>query len=118
MIGRHTLRYGLHLSLAIWIAAVAAAPLWHADHEAPLHEGAPEHHHPAGAWLCAGGPEAIDRNVDCVLCMAQRLLSHGSARAPVAIAGPGDGPAPVRPALPAPRASGRIPLFARAPPSC
>ena len=69
--------------LALWLVAVAVAPVWHVDHEvAPPPEPVAGHEHGGGAYLCDARLSPFDSVVDCVLCAAKRLLSQCWTKAP------------------------------------
>lgn len=112
-------RIVLHGMLAIWMAAVAVAPLWHTSHAAPaIREDVPGHHHHAGAWMCDASPEGVEPGVDCVLCKAQRQLSQCWSRIPGVSSTLQAAATPTSPA-PFPRRAGeQISLPSRAPPLC
>lgn len=116
---RRILRTGLHGLLVAWLAAVAVAPLWHTGHAVrPVAEETPGHDHGVGAWLCGPRPATVHPSVDCVLCKAQRLLSHYWTRAPGATAPFHAAAAPAVLVPSVPPAGERLPVAARAPPLC
>lgn len=115
-------RIALQGLFAVWLAAVAVAPLWHSGHTAspiaPGADGTPRHEHASGAWLCNAAPETVDPAIDCVLCKVQRQLSQFWTRIPDTSVTIQAAAAPVRPALIVLSAGEYIPLAARAPPFC
>jgi hypothetical protein len=116
---RGLLRIALHGMLAVWMAAVAVAPLWHTSHAAPAtREDAPGHDHHAGAWMCDATPGSVEPGVDCVLCKAQRQLSQYRSRVP-GISATLQAAATLASPAPFPQRAGeRISLPSRAPPRC
>jgi len=119
---RSSVRVALHGLFAVWLAAVAVAPLWHSGHAAPPRvpeaDGAPGHEHANGAWVCNGAPVTVDPAVDCVLCKARRLLSQYWNRTPGVSATLQATAVPALPPLFIPVAGEHVPLAARAPPLC
>jgi len=116
---RGFLHITLHGLLAVWMAAVAVAPLWHTGHAAPTtREDVPGHDHHAGAWMCDAAPEGVEPGVDCVLCKAQRQLSQYWSRIPGISANVQAAATPTSPALFLQRAGEQISLASRAPPLC
>lgn len=119
MRSRSLLRLALHGLLAVWMTAVAVAPVWHSGHAAPpVPEDIPGHQHAVGAWMCGAAQETIDPTVDCVLCKAQRQLSQCWSRAPGVAATLQSTAAPVWSTLFLPSPGEYSPLAPRAPPLC
>jgi hypothetical protein len=107
----------LQASFAIWLAAVAIAPLWHGEHNSRgFADHPPEHAHGLGAYLCGQRPATFEPDFECILCGAKRLLSQCWTRAATIVSVPvGADRAPAVPPV-APIAGLFLPCASRAPP--